>query len=799
MKPLRTGSFRLVLFVFHILIIIAVFAPHICRGQSVVINEVMAENANVLANLNDFPDWIELYNSSASAVSVSNWYIRAIEDKGQTGTTTNLFRFPTNAVMPPFERLIIWCDNKTNSPGYHTKFALPKTGVALDLLNELGAVIAGTGISFGFQIQDLSIGRIPDGPGGIWNLNVPTPGSNNVVYPQYGSPSDIKINEWAATNNLANGSTPDDWLEVYNTSTNPVFMTGLVIADNVTDARFATKFKSFTNLCFIAGEEFIRLWCDDHPKPTDHLNLSLGSTSGGDTVRIFAPDRFTILEEITFLGNAVVSNYWIPNQSRGRLPDGGPIYTNLFLKQTPNESNFQLMTNIVVNEVLSHTDPPLEDAIELYNTTDEDLDIGYWWISNKKNTPKQFQIPPGTRILARNYIVFYEYLGVTNQLPKPGFNTSGEKEPGDFTLNSAHGDEVWIFSGNSLGELTGLRGSMQFDSMDNGVSVGPVPNSVGKKEVTPLVRRTFGHDNPINVDDFRRGTGGPNSGPRFGPIVISEIYYHPPDIIRSGTNIDNSQHEFVEVYNTATTPVQMFDPVNYGYADGRTNVWHLRGGVEEDFPTNFVMAPGQIVLFVNFAMTNTTALNDFRNRFHVPDTIAMFGPYSGKLDNSKAIVEIKRPDVPQGLLHTNEVGFVPYIQEDRVQYDDDPPWPSQADGATNIFDPSGIHIGFSLQRVVVEQWGDDPINWVAANPTPGRQPLKIETVTRTETNSILIRFRAWAGSGYSLLQSSTVDGSNWVKVADVPPQATSGIRQVVDPNTSPTITRFYKLATPIQP
>ena len=681
-------------------------------------------------------------------------------------------------------------------------FGLPKTGTYLDLVQSNGVPVANSGVSFGVQVQDLSIGRIPDGPGGVWNLNIPSPGSNNVTYPLYASPSDIKINEWAATNSNVGGSTTNDWLELYNTSTNPVLMTGLVLADASPALPFGAKYHAFTNLCFMGGEEFLRIWCDDKRFPVDHVNFSLSSTSG-DTVSLYNTDRATILESITFLGNAANPGYWIGNQSRGRLPDGGPIYTNAFIKQTPNDSNFQLMTNIVVNEVLSHTDLPLEDAIELFNTLEEPVDISYWWISNKKNSPKQFQIPPGTQILPRNYIVFYEYLGVTNQFPKPGFNTSGETQPGDFTLNSAHGDEVWIFSGNAAGELTGLRGSMAFDSMDNGVSIGPVPNSVGKKEVAPLVRRTFGVDNPASVEQFRFGTGGPNAGPRYGPIVISEIYYHPPDIIRSGTNIDNPQHEFIEVYNTATTNVPMYDPINYGYADGRTNVWHLRGGVEEDFPTNyfgtnFIMGPGQIVLFVNFAMTNTVALNDFRNRFHVPDSVPMFGPYSGKLDNSKAIVEIKRPDIPQGLLHTNEVGFVPYIQEDRVQYDDDSPWPTLADGATNILSPDGIHIGYSLQRIVVEAYGDDPINWTAANPTPGRQPVKIETITRNETNGIVIRFRAWAGSGYTIQRSTTIDGSNWVKVVDVPPQATSGIRQVTDPNTSPGPARFYRIATPMQ-
>ena len=36
------------------------------------------------------------------------------------------------------------------------------------------------------------------------------------------------------------------------------------------------------------------------------------------------------------------------------------------------------------------------------------------------------------------------------------------------------------------------------------------------------------------------------------------------------------------------------------------------------------------------------------------------------------------------------------------------PWPVQADGQ-----------GQSLTRIMVDTWGDDPLNWQAAAPSPG--------------------------------------------------------------------------------
>jgi hypothetical protein len=794
-KPLPVMNFCIRLSKFLLFCLIAVcLAPSASHGQ-VVINEIMAENANTLANDNDFPDWIELYNTTDTQANIGGWYIREVEDRGGS-ISSNLFRFPASVPIPPFGRLVVWCDNRTNSPGYHTRFGLPKTGTSLTLLRNDFSIVVGGGVSFGYQLQDLSIGRVPDG--GAWTLNLPSPNTNNVPYPQFGVAIDVKINEWAALNSLIGGSTSNDWIEIFNTSTNPVLLTGLVLAD--VPAPVPSKFHAFTNLCFIGGEEFVRIWCDNERKPGDHVNFALSSTSG-NTVSIYAADRSTVLEQISFLGNSNSPGYWVTNQTYGRLPDGGPLYPDRFIRGTPNDSNFQLMTNIVVNEVLSHTDPPLEDAIELRNLTDQVVDLSYWFISNKKNTPKMFRIPQGVTIGPFGYHVFFEYLGMTNETPRRGFNTSGERDPGDFALNSAHGDEVWIFSADANTNLTGLRGSLQFDQIDNGVSFGPWRNTAGEVEVVPMRQRTFGGVlNPTSVQQFRESPGAANtSTPRFGPIVISEIYYHPPDIKRIGqfTN-DNDLHEFIEVYNTATTNVLMYDPVHYVYADGRTNTWRIRGVVDEAFPTNFVMTPGQIVLFVNFAMTNTIALNDFRNRFNVPEHVPMFGPYGNNLDNSRGEIYLRRPDPPQPPGRVDE-GFVPYVVVDRVEYDDDPPWPVQADGHTNSpagFDPGGVHIGYSLQRITVENYGDDPINWIAGFPSPGRQVVKIESIIRNG-DAVTIRFRAWAGSGYTIQYNTTASSTGWRKLVDIAPQATSGVRQYTDQNISLNGQRYYRIATPI--
>ena len=86
----------------------------------------------------------------------------------------------------------------------------------------------------------------------------------------------------------------------------------------------------------------------------------------------------------------------------------------------------------------------------------------------------------------------------------------------------------------------------------------------------------------------------------------------------------------------------------------------------------------------------------------------VFGPFSGKLSNGGDSVELEQPDVPQGIGHIN-MGYVPYVTVEYVKYSDAYPWPATADGT-----------GYSLQRINPLTYGNEPTNWLAQLPTPGR-------------------------------------------------------------------------------
>lgn len=321
------------------------------------------------------------------------------------------------------------------------------------------------------------------------------------------------------------------------------------------------------------------------------------------------------------------------------------------------------LPTVWITEALTRTDtPPPLDTIELFNPGALPASIGGWWLTDDLNTPYKFRIPSGTLIPPQGYVVFDEN----------DFNLTGN----GFGLG-ADGDEIWLLSADPTGALTGYLHGHSFGAADNGVSFGLHVTSTGAKHF---------------VAQSQLSLGSSNFPPRVGPVVIQEIFYHPPEDAE-GEEMD--REEFLELLNLSGTPVPLFDPA------AATNTWHLRGDVDYEFPPNLTLNPGEFALVVNFHPTNTTEAGAFRAKYNVPPLTRLFGPYRGKLDNSQAAVELQSPATP------NPSG-VPYVRVDRIEYEDRAPWAEGADG-----------YGLSLQRVSAAAYGNDPGSWIAALPTPG--------------------------------------------------------------------------------
>lgn len=338
---------------------------------------------------------------------------------------------------------------------------------------------------------------------------------------------------------------------------------------------------------------------------------------------------------------------------------------------SPGQTNPPLgaIAGILINEVLTHTDLPQIDQIELHNPSTNLVDLGGWFLSDDQLTPRKFRIPNGTLIGPGGYRVFTE-----NDFNNPA--NPAALIPFAF---SSKGDEAYVFSGDPAStNLTGYMHGLDLGAAPTGVSLGRYVTSEGDEEMVAQRAPTF---------------NATNAGPRVGPVVLAEIMYHPPDF-PDGT--DNQDHEYIELRNITATNVPLYDVL------APAHTWRLSSAVDFDFPAGLTLAAGSRLLAVSFDPTNSAKVVDFRSHYGLDSSVLLIGPYGGKLDNAGETVKLSRPDQPE------PDGSVPYLLVDEVRYRDSAPWPAEADG-----------VGTALHRLDLTQYGNDPINWAAGTPTPG--------------------------------------------------------------------------------
>ncbi|TSA56217.1 MAG: lamin tail domain-containing protein [Planctomycetaceae bacterium] len=190
---------------------------------------------------------------------------------------------------------------------------------------------------------------------------------------------------------------------------------------------------------------------------------------------------------------------------------------------------------IVINEVLAHSHAEASDWIELYNTTGTAIDIGGWFISDSNDNLFKYKIANGTTIGPDGYLVLYEDLYFGNA------NDPGAYEP--FAL-SENGERLYLSSAQN-DVLTGYRNVEDFGASETGVSFGRYHKS------------STDNYNFVAMDENTPGSA--NAYPKVGPIVISEIMYHPdwPE----GSSYTNDQYEYIELHNISAEPVTLYDYV----------------------------------------------------------------------------------------------------------------------------------------------------------------------------------------------------------------------------------------------
>ena len=346
------------------------------------------------------------------------------------------------------------------------------------------------------------------------------------------------------------------------------------------------------------------------------------------------------------------------------LDDPSSLRVSTELGGTPGSASGESL-GVVINEVLANSDAGQLDAIELFNPTTSAINVGGLFLSDDSGALLQYQIPLGTVISAGGYLVFDE----TN------FN-SAPLTGGNFALSSL-GEAVFL--SRVSGGIVSLEDSVEFGATFSGESLGRLPDGSGR--LTRLASTSF---------------GSANGEAQVGPLVISEINYHPGDPSAAALAIDptltDNDLEFIEIANPTS---ESFDLTNF----------RIRGEADFNFVAGTTLAAGQAIVVVTFDPANPLNANRlaaFEANYGLSGDVTIVGGLSESLSNSSGRISLQQQDAP------NPLGEVAYVAIDEVFYTDDAPFPDAADGS-----------GQSLQRDDFSVSGNIATNWIAVAPTPG--------------------------------------------------------------------------------
>jgi hypothetical protein len=179
----------------------------------------------------------------------------------------------------------------------------------------------------------------------------------NAIYPTL-AVGDLAINEIMASNTTTAADQDgefDDWVELYNNSSQTVSLDNLYLSDDATDL-LAWQFPTGITL---APDSYLIVWCDKDEEQTG-LHAGLKFSSGGESAILSYSDG-TVIENISFGAQTEDMGY-------ARIPNG----TGNFVIQTPsfNVNNQSVLSTETETVLESNLYPnPVKNSLTIQNTT----------------------------------------------------------------------------------------------------------------------------------------------------------------------------------------------------------------------------------------------------------------------------------------------------------------------------------------------------------------------------------------------------------------------------------------------
>lgn len=430
------------------------------------------------------------------------------------------------------------------------------------------------------------------------------------VFENRSTEKNLYINEFLTSNStdiVNDANKHEDWIEIYNGGNASVDLAGLYLSDDSTNL---TKYQipyGYASKTTVTPQGFILFWADKTSEDGPlHLPFKLDRSEGVIILsQKNAQGTFSTIDKIRYTQQNTDVSY-------GRYPDGTSNMI-IFTQTTPNATNTVVsntfIDGLVINEFMTKNKSTVReetgsyaDWFEIYNSTNNDIDLGGLFVTNDLNNLNKYMIPKGeptkTTIKAGGYYIFWCDKQIAINPNHVDFKLPAEK--GDIAIVQLRGSENHIIdqvSYSNQGENISY-GRYPNESSTFRYLLSPTPNAKNTNNASVqtvsgitinevlAINTSVATDETGAYSDYIEFYNGTNSAIDLGGLFISDSAAY-------------SLRYRIPTTNSALTTVQAGKWITF-WADGKPELganhldFSLNGTTGEDVVLSQLTAEGAI-------------------------------------------------------------------------------------------------------------------------------------------------------------------------------------------------------------